>query len=275
MVVREWGEEDARPLVFWHGLNPFGALQLNEAGPIWAARGLRVLAPAAPGLSDPNGFPDLEDYRPTRLADLVVELADELRLARFDYVGWSWGATIGVHLAARHADRLTALALLDAGHTDVRDVGEWTDATLEERVAQSEANPISFPSWEDVLRISRQRATAWRPALEERVRSGLEEKDGRIVARGSVAAAAAAFHWVGVERPSPQLPALGRLALPILLVVASRNDTSHQIERFRAAVPHARVETIDSEHDLFAHAPGETARVVADWLLEEAQPSVA
>ena len=38
---------------------------------------------------------------------------------RFDYVGWSWGASIGVHVAAGHADRLTALVLLDAGHTDV------------------------------------------------------------------------------------------------------------------------------------------------------------
>ena len=205
----------------------------------------------------------------------MVELADELRLGRFDYVGWSWGATIGVHLAARHADRLTALVLLDAGHTDVQDVGEWTDGSLEERVAESESNPVSFPGWDEVVRIARERATAWRPALEERVRAGLEERDGRIVARGSVAAAAAAFYWVGIERPSVQLPALGRLELPILLVIASRNDTSTQVERFRAAVPHTRVVAIDSEHDLFAHAPDETARVVADWLLEEAQPRVA
>ena len=190
-------------------------------------------------------------------------------------MGWSWGATIGVHLAARHADRLTALVLLDAGHTDVQDVGEWTDATLEERVAESEANPVSFPGWDEVVRIARERATAWRPALEERIRSGLEERDGRIVARGSIAAAAAAFHWVGVERPSAQLPALTELELPILLVVASRNDTSAQVERFRAVVPRAAVVAIDSEHDLLAHAPDETARVVADWLLEEAQPRVA
>jgi pimeloyl-ACP methyl ester carboxylesterase len=190
-------------------------------------------------------------------------------------VGWSWGATIGVHLAARHADRLTALVLLDAGHTDVQDLGEWTDASLEERVAESESNPVSFAGWDEVVRIARERATAWRPALEERVRAGLEERDGRIVARGSIAAAAAAFHWVGVERPSAQLLALGGLELPILLAIASRNDTSAQVERFQDAVLHARVVAIDSEHDLFAHAPDETARVVADWLLEEAQPRVA
>jgi pimeloyl-ACP methyl ester carboxylesterase len=233
------------------------------------------VAPAAPGLSERNSFPDLEDYRPTRLGDLVVELADELGLGRFAYVGWSWGATIGVHLGARHADRLSALVLLDAGHTDVQDVGEWTDATLEERLAEFEANPISFASWEEVMRIAREQATASRPALEERVRSGLEERDGRIIARGSIRAAAAAFHWVGVERPSARLHALARPELPILLVVASRNDTSSQVDRFRATVPHARVTAIDSEHDLFAHAPDQTARAVADWLLEEAQPRVA
>jgi pimeloyl-ACP methyl ester carboxylesterase len=91
VVVREWGEVDGRPLLFWPGLNPFGSLQLNEAGPTWAERGFRVLAVAAPGMGESPPLPDPEGYRPTRLADLVVELADRLELDRFDYVGWSWG----------------------------------------------------------------------------------------------------------------------------------------------------------------------------------------
>jgi pimeloyl-ACP methyl ester carboxylesterase len=63
VVVREWGAPDGRPLVFWHGLNPFGALQLNEAGPAWAERGFRVVAPAAPGMGESPPFEDLDDYR--------------------------------------------------------------------------------------------------------------------------------------------------------------------------------------------------------------------
>jgi alpha-D-ribose 1-methylphosphonate 5-triphosphate synthase subunit PhnL len=60
-----------------------------------------------------------------------------------------------------------------------------------------------------------------------------------------------------------------------LLVVATRNDTSAQVARFRTAVPRAAVIDVDSEHDLLAHAPEETSRVVADWLLRQAtQPRV-
>jgi hypothetical protein len=122
----------------------------------------------------------------------------------------------------------------------------------------------------------RERATDWRPSLQERLRAGMEERDGRIVARASLPAAAAAFHWVGVERPSTRLARLGEPELPILLVVARRNDTGTQVARFRSAVPHAAVVEIDSEHDLLAQAPEQTGRVVADWLLEQAgHPKVA
>lgn len=205
---------------------------------------------------------DLDDYRLTRLADLVADLAARLGLARFDYVGWSWGGSIGMHLAARHADRLSSLVLLDAGHTDLQDVVEWTESSPEERVAELEQNTTYvFPGWDEFFAVARERASAWRPALDERLRAGMVERDGGVAPRASNAAVAAAFHWVGVERPSEQLARLGELELPMLLVVASRNDTSEQVARFRSAVPHAGV---------VAQAHEETARVVADWLLEQA-----
>jgi pimeloyl-ACP methyl ester carboxylesterase len=236
-----------------------------------------VLAPVAPGLGESPAFADPEEYRPTRLAELVVELTDQLGIEAFDYAGWSWGATIGVHLAARHPERLTALVLLDAGHTDAQDGALWADVTLEERIPQiRESLTYAFPTWDDMLAQARERATAWRPALEERLRAGMDEREGGIVPRADPVAVAAALHWVGVERPSEQLPLLGgHLDLPILLVVATRNDTSAQVERFRSAVPHASIATVDSEHDLLAHAPDETAAVVADWLLERTHPRVA
>ena len=276
VVVREWGNVDGRPLVFWHGLNPFGALQLNEAGPAWAERGFRVVAPSAPGLGETPAFADLEEYRPTRLADLVVDLSERLELERFDYVGWSWGASIGVHLAARHGSRLTALVLLDAGHSDAQDLPGWTESTLGERIAELEASPVTFADWDALLSLARERATSWRPALEERLRAGMHEQDGAVVPRGDVRAVAAALHGLGAEPPSSTLPALARLDLPILLVLAARNDTTGPTERFRAEVPHAETVTVDSDHDLLSHAPEETIALVADWLARQrAQPRVA
>lgn len=72
--------------------------------------------------------------------------------APFAYVGWSWGESIGVHLAARHSELLTTLVLLDAGHTDVQNTPGWEELTLEERIAEWETSELSFRT---VTRCSR------------------------------------------------------------------------------------------------------------------------
>jgi len=43
---------------------------------------------------------------------------DELGLDRAAFMGFSWGGDVGVHVAARHPERLTGLVLLDAGYRD-------------------------------------------------------------------------------------------------------------------------------------------------------------
>jgi pimeloyl-ACP methyl ester carboxylesterase len=73
VVVREWGDETGRPLLFWPGLNPFGSLQLNEAGPAWAERGFRVSALAAPGMGESPALRDPDGYR----HDLLSHAPDE------------------------------------------------------------------------------------------------------------------------------------------------------------------------------------------------------
>src|SRR5437016_6063769 len=119
VVVREWGIQSARPLVFWPALNPWGSLQFVEVGPLLAERGYRVFSIAAPGTGETPAFDDPEAYRPTQLAQLAVAVAASLGLDRFVFMGASWGASIGVHLAVQFPERVEALVLVDAGHTDV------------------------------------------------------------------------------------------------------------------------------------------------------------
>jgi pimeloyl-ACP methyl ester carboxylesterase len=265
-----WGSEAAPPLLYWHGLNPFGALELNEAGPAWAERGFYVVSFAAPGIADDRTLPELERYRPASLADLVIDAADEQGLGTFAYVGWSWGASIGVHLGKRHPERLRALVLLDAGHTDISgDPGQSLDEILAGISEQHER--YRFADWEAFLAAARETRGRWRPALEKRLRAGMHEVGGAIVARSDRRAAAAAWHGLLQEQPSSTHAALGKSELPILLVLAAKNDTAAEVDRFRAAVPHAEVHEVDSSHDLLADAPEETIGLVADWLRSTAQ----
>ena len=263
--MREWGPAGGAPLLYWHGLNPFGALELNEAGPAWAARGFHVVAFAAPGIADERMLPDAAAYRPSRIADLIVRAADELSIETFAFVGWSWGASIGVHLASRHPRRVDALVLLDAGHTDVPgDPGRSLEDVLSELSTQQER--YRFADWDEFVAAARETRPSWRPALEERLRAGMHERDGAIVARSDRRAAAAAWHGLVQEQPSSTHDALGRSETPVLLVVAARNDTAEELERFRAVVPHAEIRTVDSGHDLLADVPTETIDLVGDWL---------
>jgi len=269
LTLREWGDRHGRPLVFWQGLNPFGALQLNEAGPHWAARGFRVVAPAAPGGGDSPTLPDPDAYRPTRLAHLVADLAAALKLQSFSFVGWSWGASIGVHLAATHPQLLDALVLLDAGHTDV-EVAQSREELEAAFVADQES--YGFDEWRAFFAAVRTRVQTWRPELEERFRAGMEERDGRIVVRADARAAAWALWGVAVEPPSSAHTRLGKLDLPILLIRSETAEDAEALARFVAAVPSADIRSVAaSGHDLLADAPQETAALVAQWLTHHVQ----
>jgi len=255
-ITREWGAPDGRPLLFWPGLNPWGSLQLVEVGPLLAERGFRVIAIAAPGAGETPPLDDADAYLPSRLAQVVLDVADSAGCERFVFMGHSWGGTIGVHLAALHPERVESLILLDAGYSDVESA-----ESREELVRRFEADQagFAFESWEAFFAFARERVREWRPALEPRYRAGMVERDGKIVARAS--ARAAAWAWYGITA-EPASSTHERLAVPVLLLLAADADP----EDFAERVPRAVVERVDSGHDVVADVPEETARLVGEWL---------
>jgi pimeloyl-ACP methyl ester carboxylesterase len=131
LVVREW-PADGMPLVYWGGLNPAAPHDLVTAGPVWSERyGLRALAVSPPGLGETPRV-DVEGFRPSALAALVVRLLDGLAVERVVFVGASWGGFVGCRLAGLAPERLVGLVLLDAGHKDIGPAGslaDWTAVT--------------------------------------------------------------------------------------------------------------------------------------------------
>jgi pimeloyl-ACP methyl ester carboxylesterase len=235
--LREWGDERAPALLFWHGLGGTGA-DLDTAGPLLAETyGLRVLAPDAPGVGASPALPTPAGYTSEASATQAAGLLDALGVERAIFLGHSWGATVGCYLAARHAGRVRALVLLDGGYLDLGDLG-WASAP---------------PSYQQLVEL---------------VRSG----DAKARLAHTTAEVWAAVVDAGFGQP-PSL-ALGDIPrdLPVLVVAATEPPGMQQMRderlaRFRAAVPQAAVESIPGvSHNLLAEAGSAVATVVGDWL---------
>jgi pimeloyl-ACP methyl ester carboxylesterase len=239
-LTREWGRSGGRPLVFWPGLNPFGDLYLVEIGPLLAEQGVHVVS-----IAPPWDLPTPDDYLPSRLADYVLE---HVPFERFVFMGFSWGGSIGVQLAADHPERLDGLALLDAGYADV-ELGALLDVVVGQ--FEAEQAKFAFDSWAAFRDWVGERP--W-----ERYRAGMVERDGKIVPRSSPRAAAWALRGVASEK---QTATHDRLRLPILLLLARDADAGAFADR-------QNVEThrLDAGHDVGEDRPEETARLVLDWL---------
>jgi pimeloyl-ACP methyl ester carboxylesterase len=249
LALREWGADDASPLVFWPGLNVAAPYQLDELAPRLCALGYRVLAVDPPGWR--SAALSRGEYRPSALARRLLETLDQ---TRFTFVGWSWGATIGVHLGALAPERIEALALLDAGYTDFQDEPDFEPPDYEELVAGYRDS--GFDDWADAL--------AHTP-----VREAFREEGGRVVPRVAPEAAAAALLGVIEEPPSEKLAALSAANVPVLLVVASATTERlgpRPLERFRARVPRGEIVTLESPHDVVRYAPVETFAALAAFL---------
>ena len=129
-------------LVFWPGLNPGWESQLDPVAPFLTDADVRVIA-----IAPPWDRPTPDDYLPSRLAEYVL---DVVPVDRFVFMGFSWGGSIGVQLAADHPGRLDGLILLDAGYRDVDLDGVPLDALVEHFEAEHEETAAWSP-----------RAAAW------------------------------------------------------------------------------------------------------------------
>jgi pimeloyl-ACP methyl ester carboxylesterase len=266
LFLRSWGGSQARPVLYWHGVNlrARASMAINEAGPLLAEHGLRVLALDAPGFGkSPALEPD--DYHPYSLADLIPGLLDALGIERAPFVGFSWGGDVGCHVAARHAGRLTALVILDAGYSDPP---FEPSQPLAEYVAENETAWEEYvqPSWDAAFAEARERFRRWSPAVEASVRAGRLERDGRIVPSGDPRIVAAVAHGMAQALPSTTRPALARSGLPILLV-ASDEAPEEDLAGFAADVPQAEIHRPGGlGHDVLIDGYPDVVEYVGAWL---------
>jgi pimeloyl-ACP methyl ester carboxylesterase len=256
LFVYEWGREGDPAVLYWDGLGGTG-LHANEIAPLLVERyGLRVIAPDPPGHGrSPAREPDA--FRPSRLAAAAAEVLTELGIERAAFVGFSWGGRVGCWFAARYPERTVGLVLVEGGHHGSgAPIG--LEAAIEE--ARVEREDETFESWDAFLASEAESLRRWTPALEEAHRAIMSEEGGRVAPVATAEVLGAIQQGSRLEPLAEAYPAIAAAGLPVLLLVASGSEPE-AVGRFRAALPHALVETVpDGIHDLVSFAP---ERVVA------------
>jgi pimeloyl-ACP methyl ester carboxylesterase len=141
IFYREAGSPTAPAILLLHGF-PSSSHMFRDLIP-WLAPHAHVIAPDLPGF----GFSDAPDrshfaYTFDHLADVIERFTETIGLGRFALYIFDYGAPIGLRLALRHPDRITAIVSqngnayeegLSAGWNPIQQY--WADPTVENRSA--------------------------------------------------------------------------------------------------------------------------------------------
>jgi pimeloyl-ACP methyl ester carboxylesterase len=236
--VRRWGDEGGRPLFYWHG-GGGGSGETPILTPPLVAAGYTLHALDAPGYGDSEPL-EPHRYAPPGLAELAVELLDILELAPVIWIGYSWGASIGLHTAALFPSSIRALGLLDGGYLVAEDDPDYDPASdYEDEVAE--------------LRRRTEEGETWDAPAE-------------VIGAAMVASRLA---------PStPLYPTIAASGIPVLLARATEpseleNLRRVALRRFQTGLPDARVVAVsNATHGILQDNGPQVMRVLLGWLDE-------
>jgi pimeloyl-ACP methyl ester carboxylesterase len=155
VFYREAGPSDAPVLLLLHGF-PTASHMFRDLIPLLADR-YRLIAPDLPGFGQTKAPPRGQfDYSFDRIADVIEGFTDALSLDRYALYVFDYGAPVGLRLATRHPDRVTAIisqngnAYVD-GFSDQWGPWEayWRDASEANREAcRPSLSPETIRNWQ-------------------------------------------------------------------------------------------------------------------------------
>jgi pimeloyl-ACP methyl ester carboxylesterase len=155
VFYREAGPADAPVILLLHGF-PSASHMFRDLIPILADR-YRLIAPDLPGFGQTKAPPrGTFDYSFEHLADVIEGFTEALSLDRYALYIFDYGAPVGLRLAIRHPERVSAIisqngnAYVD-GFSDQWGPWEayWRDASVANREAcRSSLSPDTIRNWQ-------------------------------------------------------------------------------------------------------------------------------
>ncbi|WP_152044734.1 alpha/beta fold hydrolase [Aureimonas psammosilenae] len=136
--VVEAGNPDDPLLVLVHGFPEFWWAWRKQITPL-AEAGFHVVVPDMRGYNTSDKPTGVSAYHLDTLAADVVTLADTYGVAKFHLVGHDWGAVISWWTAARHAERLEKVVVMDGPHPDI-----WSRQALKHPTQALRSTYVAF-----------------------------------------------------------------------------------------------------------------------------------
>ena len=266
VFYREAGPRDAPVILLLHGF-PTSSHMFRDLIPLLADR-YRVIAPDLPGFGNTVAPPrGTFTYSFDRLAEVIEGFVEAVGLARYALYIFDYGAPIGLRLAMRHPERVSAIVTQNGNAYVEGFSGEWEPWQA---------------YWRDPDPANREacRAALSDAAIEVQYRQGAPA--GRVSPDGPTLD----MHYM--RRPEaeeiqldlilsyrtnvalyPQFQTYFRTHRPPLLAVWGRNDPFFLppgAEAYRRDLPEAEIHFLDTGHfALETHAP-EIALLMRDFL---------
>jgi pimeloyl-ACP methyl ester carboxylesterase len=249
---RHAGRAGATPVLIVHGLSYFSYDWMPVAQELGSDR--EVVAMDMRGFGD-SDWSATQDYSVPAMAGDIVAVLDELRWPRVVLVGHSMGGRSATYVAAKHADRIAALILVDYTPENA--------AAGSQRVARTVAKtPERFASVEQALRYFQQtdraRMQAYlRPDGSIKRDPYFGEQFKRLLEKG--------------ERPKlgvDMWQLIGEVHCPILSLRGTRSDmyARDTVAKMRAANARLSVIEVEAGHNIAGDNPAGFTATVRSFL---------
>lgn len=267
VFYREAGPPDGPVVVLLHGF-PTASHMFRDLIPI-LARDYRVIAPDLPGFGNTSAPPRSQfDYTFDNLAGVIDRFLEALQLDRYALYIFDYGAPVGLRVASKHPERVTAL-ISQNGNAYLEGFGNswglwqayWREPTAAHREAcRVSLSPDMIRNWQyfdgsDRTSVSPDGYTL---DIAYMARSGRSEIQLDLILdyRSNVALYPAFQAYLREHRPP-------------LLAVWGRND-AHFIPAgalaFRTDVPDAEIRFVDAGHFALETHAAEIGALMLDFL---------
>ena len=267
VFYREAGHADAPAILLLHGF-PTASHMFRDLMPLLSDR-YRVIAPDLPGFGQTKTPPRGRfDYSFEQLADVIEAFTEALSLDRYALYIFDYGAPVGLRLAMRHPERVTAI-ISQNGNAYVEGFSDqwgpweayWRDASNANREAcRPSLSPDTIRNWQygtgaDTELLS---PDGYELDIAYMARPGAEEIQLDLIQdyRTNVAL-------------YPDFQAYFRAHRPPLLAVWGRHDPAFVpagAKAYQRDLPAAEVHLLDAGHFALETHADEIATLIRDFL---------